>query len=153
MIAWTRINSTGTFLISSALPWQLCTSTFRLVKSGKYRTATKTTKMNNISWTWHESQQLSCYFTGTSLEVLWEAIGFFPQNLQLRQDKVNCSQQRSPRSCGVHWKQCGCFFGSLLSPTGHTRGWALPLLLSPRAGICFSKFQVFLSILVLVNVA
>lgn len=42
---------------------------------------------------------------------------------------------------------------ALLSPTGHTCGWGLLLLMSPRTGICFSKSQVCLSILGLVNVA
>lgn len=96
-----------------------------------------------------------------SVVLAWKCGGkqlaFSPQNLQLRQDKVNWTQWRSPRSCGVHqlWKQRGCFFDSQWLwpdtstpvPTGHICGWGLPLPVSPRAGICFSKSQVCLSIL------
>lgn len=66
-----------------------------------------------------------------SVVLAWKCGGkqlaFSPQNLQLRQDKVNWTQWRSPRSCGVHqlWKQRGCFL--ILSGCDQT-----PALLFPQ---------------------
>lgn len=141
-MTWTRRNSTGTFLINLAFPWQPRTSTFRRVKSGKYRTATKNTEMeqHKLNVAWKRAIQLLFHWCSSikpSSEVWWEAIGFFPPKFtaeagQSEPDRVKVSTQLWGAlaleaawlflwfSVAMNRHQHSC------PPTGHTCGWGLP---------------------------
>lgn len=149
-MTWTRRNSTGTFLINLAFPWQPRTSTFRRVKSGKYRTATKNTEMeqHKLNVAWKRAIQLLfhwCFSIKPSSEVWWEAICFSPPKFtaeagQSEPDRVKVSTQLwGALALEAAWFSL-ILSGheqtpALLSPN-RTHMWLGPPLMSPGAGIC-----------------